>query len=510
MKYHAPGRTLDAEQFDAVARRAAAQLDSVGIREGDAVGLVMINELEVLAVHEALAYLGAYAVPIGWHSTVDEISYIAQDAVLRAVVAHAPYAATVAEAAPGLPLVVVEIPEATRTLVTAPEVDAPAHAIGWLGSDPSAERWAGPSRPPRQAVIYTSGTTGKPKGVLREQHASEEARRRQAASVAPVWGAQPHSRTLLTAPLYHSAPLAFVRAAIGASAEDDELVVMPRFDAETALRLIDEHRITSAWMVPTMLIRMLDLPEEVRSRYDVSSMRNIIHSAAVCPVGVKLAMIDWFGPVLNEFYGSTETGPVTYATSEEYLRRPGTVGRVLEDCRVEIIDADGRIAPPGVTGEIAVVNTTYAGFTYKNRESDRENLDIDGLILSGDIGVIDDEGYLFLKDRKKDMVISGGVNLYPAEIEDVLLQLHNVSDGAAFGVPDPVFGERLVAAVTLKVDEPGAPERLLAELRTRLSGVKVPKQLYLLDDFPRSEAGKVSKHKLRAMFAPAPSRDVSK
>ena len=501
MKFHAPGRTVDAAQFDAAARRVAAQLADVGVCEGSAVGLVTINEIEVLVAHEALAYLGAYAVPIGWHSTVSEIAYIAADADLVAVIAHVPFAAVVSAAVQGHPLIWVDVPPQTREIAGLADIQPDADALMWAGWDQDAASWAGEKSPARQAVIYTSGTTGKPKGVVRDPHPDERARRRNEKNVAMVWGAQPGGRALLTAPLYHSAPLAFIRSSIRAAGKNGEIVIMPRFDAAETLRLIDQHRITSLWMVPTMFIRMLALPAEVRDSFDVASVANIVHSAAACPVGVKLAMIDWFGPVLNEFYGSTESGPVTYATSEDYLAKPGTVGRVIDDCRVEIIDADGRIAPRGTVGEIAVVNTTYADFTYKNRGSDRDQLTVEDLILSGDIGVLDEEGYLFLKDRKKDMVISGGVNLYPAEIEDVLLQLENVSDGAVFGVPDEFFGERLVAAVALREEEPDAAERLLAQLRMKLSSVKLPKQIHLLQDFPRSEAGKVSKHKLRAMFS---------
>ena len=256
-------------------------------------------------------------------------------------------------------------------------------------------------------------------------------------------------RTLLVAPLYHSAPTAYIRSAMGAARTGGEIHFLPKFDAETALAMISEHRITHMWMVPTMFIKLLALPDEVRAKYDVSSIRNIVHSGAPCPIGVKLRMIEWFGPVINEFYGSTETGPVTYAGAEDYLAHPGTAGRVLDLCRIEIVDADGNILPRGEIGEIAAANTTYPDFTYRNRDSERNDLDVAGLIRSGDIGLIDADGFLFLKDRKKDMVISGGVNLYPAEVEDVLLQLDNVRDGAVFGLPDEVFGERLVAAVSL-------------------------------------------------------------
>ena len=277
--------------------------------------------------------------------------------------------------------------------------------------------------------------------------------------------------------------------------------LMPRFDAQETLRVIRDAGITSMWMVPTMFVKLLQLPHAVRSTYDVSSLENIIHSGAPCPVDIKLQMIDWFGPVINEFYGSTEVGPVTYASSADYLAHPGSAGKALDGCTVAIIGGNGVPAPAGTIGEIAAANSTYANFTYRNRQAERDELDLDGLVLTGDIGFIDDDGYLFVKDRKKDMVISGGVNLYPAEIEEVLLQLANVRDGAAFGMPDEVYGEKLVVAVCLMQAEAEAPARITQQLRQRLSPTKVPKEVFVLDEFPRTEAGKVSKHKLRTLVS---------
>ncbi|WPB89296.1 AMP-binding protein [Streptomyces malaysiensis] len=504
MRFVSQDRSFEQSEFDDLTRRAAAGFASIGVCDGDAVGLLMINEIEFLICGQALALLGAYSVPIGWHNTVDEIAYIAGDADLKAVVSHDVLAPKAVQALlPQVPLVVVDLPAPTAVAMRQDKpTDPPARDwVDWSAWMDSDQIWAGEPRPARPAIIYTSGTTGKPKGVTREAHNSEEARQAQARLLARVWGTEHGMRVLLTAPLYHSAPSAYVRSAMSANPDAGELHFMARFDAEEALRTIEEHRITSMWMVPTMFIKLLQLPARVRERYDVSSVNYIVHSGAPCPVDVKLQMIDWFGPVINEFYGSTEVGPVTYAGAQDYLARPGTVGKVLESCVVEIIGADGKIAPPGTVGEIAAANTTYASFTYHQRQAERDELDIEGLILCGDIGVMDADGYLFMRDRKKDMVISGGVNLYPAEIEDALLQLPNIRDGAAFGMPDEVFGEKLVAAVCLIEPEPDAPARIERELRQRLSPTKVPKQIFLLDDFPRSDAGKLSKHKLRTILS---------
>lgn len=501
MRFSSLGRSLTQSEFDDAASRVAHGLDRLGVREGDAVGLLMANEIEFLVITAGLGLLGAYPVPIGWHNTVEEVGYISRDARLRVLLCHDVLAHVAAEALPAeVTLIVVPLPSPTAAAM---RLDRRPGDLGrdhlhwptWLAEQPL---WTGDARPARPAITYTSGTTGKPKGVVREVHATAEARQRQAALLASVWGAEAGMRTLLVAPLYHSAPAAYIRAAMALNHDQGELHFMPRFDAEGALETIERERITGLWMVPTMFVRLLQLPREVRERYDVSSLRNVVHSGAPCPVQVKLDMIEWFGPVINEFYGSTELGPVTYATSDDYRSRPGTVGRVIDGCRVAIVAEDGSFAPPGVTGEIAAANSTYAHFTYRNRQSERDELDIDGLVLTGDVGVLDEDGYLFLKDRKKDMVISGGVNLYPAEVEDVLLQLPNVRDGACFGLPDDVFGERLVAAVALLDPEPEASARIERELRERLSPTKVPKQIFVIEDFPRTAAGKVAKHRLRS------------
>lgn len=506
MQYVSMDRSFAQSDLDAMAARAATGFASLGVRDGDAVGLLMVNEVEVLACNKALAILGAYPVPISWHSTVAEVSYIAQDAGLKVLVCH-DVLADVAKHGVGESASVVVVPLPAPTAAAMGYEEFPPTALGsacvdWQTWQQDNEPWTRDPLPARPSIIYTSGTTGKPKGVIRHAHDTDEARVVQARSLAKVWGAVDGMRTLLMAPLYHSAPAAYIRAAQGAAVTSGQIHFMPRFDAEQALASIEQHRISHMWMVPTMFIKMLQLPDHVRNAFDVSSVVNVVHSGAPCPVEVKQRMIEWFGPVINEFYGSTEVGPVTYATSADYLERPGTVGRVLEGCSVVTLDVDGRPNPPGAVGEIAASNSTYAHFTYRNRQDERDEIEAgDGLILTGDIGVLDEDGYLFLKDRKKDLVISGGVNLYPAEIEDVLLQLSNVRDGAAFGIPDDVFGERMVAAVSLMKAEDDAPNRLQSELRQRLSATKVPREIFVIDDIPRSPAGKVAKNKLRDLIS---------
>jgi long-chain acyl-CoA synthetase len=277
----------------------------------------------------------------------------------------------------------------------------------------------------------------------------------------------------------------------------ETMVLMPRFDPIELLELIERERLDTLFMVPTMFIRLLKLPEEVRRRYDVSSLRFVMHAAAPCPHDVKRAMIDWWGPVINEFYGSTESSAVTLASSADTLAKPGTVGRLVEGAELRILDDDGRMLPAGEIGEIFTRFAEMPDFTYHNRPDERARVERDGFITSGDVGYLDNDGYLFLCDRKRDMVISGGVNIYPAEIEAVLLGLAGVKDCAVFGIPDAEFGERLMAVVEPMDGSPVSAEDVRTYLRAHLADYKVPRVIELGRDLPREDSGKIFKRRLR-------------
>jgi long-chain acyl-CoA synthetase len=277
-------------------------------------------------------------------------------------------------------------------------------------------------------------------------------------------------------------------------------VLLPRFAPERFLALVERHRITHVQMVPTMFIRLLKLPEPVRSRYDVSSLEHVVHAAAPCPVEVKRAMIEWWGPVIHEYYGSTESGAVTFCNSEEYLSHPGTVGRPMANCTVRILDGQGRALPQGEVGEIYARDPTLPDFTYHGLDAKRREMERDGLITSGDMGYLDAEGYLYLCDRKIDMVISGGVNIYPAEVEAVLLRHSQVRDCAVFGIPDEEFGETLAAAVQPNGAQAPQASELQAYLGEHLAAFKVPRLIEVRADLPREDSGKIFKRKLRAPY----------
>jgi long-chain acyl-CoA synthetase len=272
---------------------------------------------------------------------------------------------------------------------------------------------------------------------------------------------------------------------------------MPRFDAEEFLRVVETEKIDTIFMVPTMFIRLMKLPEDVRRKYDMSSLRHVIHAAAPCPADVKRAMIEWWGPIIYEFYGSTESGAVTFATSEDALKKPGTVGKISPGAELRFIGDDGKELPQGEIGEIYSRIADNPDFTYHNKPEKRTEIDRAGFITSGDVGYIDADGYVFICDRKRDMVISGGVNIYPAEIEAALHAIPGVHDCAVFGIPDAEFGEALMAVVE---PQPGVTldiASVRAQLKVSLADYKVPKHIEIQSNLPREDSGKIFKRRLR-------------
>jgi long-chain acyl-CoA synthetase len=488
-------------------RLIAGGLAALGVKQGDSVGILMRNDIAFLEAAYAVMTLGAYAVPINWHFKSDEIAYVVGDSGARVLIGHADLLHGLAGVVPaGVTLLSLTPPP---EIVTTYRVDSALCSAapgtidfdGWLARQTPYD---GPALPQPQNMIYTSGTTGHPKGVKRyaptpEQTASMEAMR------ALIYGLKPGVRALLPGPLYHSAPNAF---GLRAGRLGDLLVIMPRFDAEEFLRIIDEQKIDNVFMVPTMFTRLLKLPESVRKSYDVSSLRHIIHAAAPCPADVKRAMIEWFGPVIFEFYGSTESGAVTFANSEDALKKPGTVGKISPGAELRFIGDDGRILPQGEIGEIYSRIAANPDFTYHNKPEKRAEIDCHGFITSGDVGYIDADGYVFICDRKRDMVISGGVNIYPAEIEAVLHGLSGVHDCAVFGIPDEEFGEALMAVVEPLPDAKLDVAAIREQLKLALAGYKVPKHIEVQQSLPREDSGKIFKRRLRDPYWQRAGRNI--
>lgn len=479
--------------------RAASGLAAAGIGKGDTVALLMRNDPVFFEASVAAGLLGAYPVPVNWHYTPEEAAHVLIDSGARALVVHADL----------YPKVKSVVPEGTTVLIveTGPEIAAafgldpalcsvPPGSLDWHRWTATLPPWDGPLVDLPSTMIYTSGTTGKPKGVRRAP-ASKPTQEYNVALLTKLFGIEPGMRTVLSGPLYHSAPNAYGLSAMRAGGT---VILQPRFEPEEMLRLIEAERITHLYMVPTMFVRMLKLPEEVRRRYDVSSLVNVIHAAAPCPPEIKKQMLAWWGPVVNEFYGSTETGGLTYCSGEEWLANPGTVGRPVLDATLRIVGEDGSILGPNQIGEVYARHWKLSDFTYHGDQAKRAGVELDGLITSGDVGYVNDAGFLFLCDRKKDMVISGGVNIYPAEIEACLHTMPGVSDCAVFGIPDDEFGEALAAVIK---PMPGAAidaAAVKAFVRQHLAGYKVPKVVDFQNDLPREDSGKIFKRKLREPY----------
>jgi len=310
---------------------------------------------------------------------------------------------------------------------------------------------------------------------------------------------------VITGPLYHAAPNTFGLSAVKAGAL---AILQPRFDPERLLQLVDRYRITHLHMVPTMFVRLLRLPEEVKRKYDLSSLEWVAHGAAPCPVDVKRRMIDWWGPVITEYYGGTETGVGVLHTAHEALRKPGTVGRPLPGASVRIYDEAGNLLPPGQVGEIYLWMQGWPDFTYHNMPEKRRECGRDGLVSLGDVGYLDADGYLFLCDRKRDMVIFAGTNIYPAEIEAELIAMPGVHDCAVFGIPDDEYGERLAAHIE---PHPGAfltAEAVREFLSKRLASHKIPHVIKFETGLPREDSGKIMKRKLREPYWAATGRNI--
>ena len=480
---------------------AATGLSELDVGAGDAVAVVLRNDFAFFEASFAAQRLGAYSVPVNWHGKSQEIAYVLRDCSAKAVVAHADLLSEVAPAVPpGVPLFVVPTP---------PEIAAAYRIADELcRPPPDVLQWEDlvscfPPLPEAEAgvissMIYTSGTTGNPKGV-RRLNLGPEAARLFAEGVRDTFGIAPDrvARTVITGPLYHSAPNAYGLYALRMGGF---VVLQPRFDAEKLLRLIEQHRITHLHMVPTMFVRLLHLPDEVKQNYDLSSLEWVVHGAATCPIEVKRAMIEWWGPVIYEYYGATETGIATFHNSDEALRKPGTVGRALPGGTVRVYDTDGRILPASEVGEIYLWQQGFPDFTYHGQDDKRREVGRDGLVTLGDVGYLDEDGYLFICDRARDMVISGGVNIYPAEIEMALLAMPGIRDCAVFGIPDEEFGETLCAHIEPDAAAPPAAAEVAAFLRERLADYKVPRVIELATALPREDSGKIIKRKLREPY----------
>lgn len=464
-------------------------LRGLGLQPGDGIAGLLPNGIGALEVYLAALQAGWYYTPINWHFTAPEIAYIVRDCEARAFVVDERFAAVGALAAEQA-----ELPAGARLCYgTVPGFTEVASLRAGQPAIQPASRMAG------STMHYTSGTTGRPKGVRRPLSGLDPETTAEILTALPqFFGVTigPPNVHLVTSPNYHTAVTVFGGAAIHMG---HTLVYMDSWDAEHALALVERHRVTNTHMVPTHFKRMLTLPEGTRAGYDLSSMSWLIHAAAPCPVPIKRAMLDWWGPCVYEYYAATEGGG-TLATPQDWLARPGTVGRPWPVSEVMIADDAGVECPPDVPGTVYLRMALSADFAYKGDPVKTEANRLRGYFTVGDIGYLDSDGFLFLCDRKSDMIISGGANIYPAEIEAEIIIHPRVADVAVFGVPDEEWGERIMAVVQPADGVPGEPglaAEILASLDGRLARMKWPRVIEFIDEMPRDPSGKLLKRRLR-------------
>lgn len=494
------GEVVTYRELHERANRIAHLFRSLGLRPGDHVAWCLENHPWFLAIAWGSHYAGLYYTAISSRLTAEEVGYIVDDCGAKVLI--------LSEARSDLfePLGALTPKVEHRFTLDAP-ADGHSDLVDAVAAQPAddlADAVEG------MDMLYSSGTTGRPKGVkvpLRDVPLGTPDT--LYLLVAGLFGANEQTVYLSPAPLYHAAPLRFC---LQVQRAGGTVVVMEHFDAEEALRLIQEHRVTFGQFVPTMFVRMLKLPEEVRSRYDVSSLQVAVHAAAPCPVEVKRRMIEWWGPVLHEYYAGTEGNGFCYASSEDWLAHPGTVGKPLVGT-IHIVGEDGQDLPPGEAG--TVYFESDARFSYHNDpEKTAQAYLREGWSTLGDVGYLDDDGFLHLTDRAAYMIITGGVNVYPQEAENVLTMHPKVADVAVFGVPDEVFGEQ-VKAVVQPVDMPADEEaakqlesELLAYCREHLADVKCPRSVDFRPELPRHPTGKLYKRLLKDEYWASSGRKI--
>jgi long-chain acyl-CoA synthetase len=487
------GKSVTYRELDDNSARLASALYALGLRCGDVIALVSDNSAEAFEVYWAALRSGLYITAVNWHLAPEEAAYILRDSGARVVIASGGVRA-VAEPLPSL------VPEAAHWYAFGGHV-AGYHSYSELLAT------AGPrltDQPRGSEMLYSSGTTGRPKGIKPRLQPGQidEPGDPLAALLANAFEISERDVYLSPAPIYHTAPLKWCASvqALGGT-----VVVMERFDAEEALAAIERFRITVTQMVPTMFVRMLQLPGETRTAYDVSSLRLAVHAAAPCPPDVKDAMISWWGPILAEYYGATEQHGTTVITTSEWQAKRGSVGRAAMGV-LHICDDDGDELAPGAVGTI-YFEREVAPFEYHNdpeKTAASRHPAHDNWCTVGDVGYLDDDGYLFLTDRKGFMIISGGVNIYPQEIENVLALHPKILDVAVIGVPDSEMGEQVKAIVQLRTDATASDElaaEIIAYVRDRIAHYKAPKSVDFVDELPRSATGKLVKRILIDRYA---------
>lgn len=489
------GRTWTCGALSAFSNRFARALHAAGMRPGDALAIMAPNSAEFLAANFAATRAGLYLVLINWHLSAAEIAYILRDSGAKAVLVH-PRQARIAQAA----LEQSDPAPALRLSIGAqPGYIALEDFMAGCSDEPFATGVLG--RP----MIYTSATTGLPKAILLSLADSQLAHERvmqahAAFDAAAGIAVGDRSAHLCTSMLYHTTPLECAAMAVNLG---HCAILMDRWEPQSALRLIEQHRVQSSMMVPSMFVRLLKLPEEVRARYSTASLKFVSHGCAPCAAEIKKQMIAWWGPIFWEMYGASE-GSGTCVGPADWLRFPGTVGRPFPGAAVKILDEEGNELPRGTVGTIYLKRFTGDRFEYRGDPEKTRAAHVGDFFTAGDIGYLNEEGFLFISDRKIDMIISGGVNIYSAEIERVLVGHPQVADCAVLGVPDAVLGEAVKAVIEPTAGAtpgPALSADIMAFLFERISSVKLPRRIEYVERIPRDPNGKLFKRRLRESSA---------
>jgi long-chain acyl-CoA synthetase len=491
--YDPDGTTHTFGKVNANANKLARLFRQRGLKAGDSLALICSNRAEFVEVLAATLRTGIRITPVNWHLTTDEIAYIIKDCEAKIVVGEA-RVHSVAPATAECPDVVLKLAvgghidgfedyNATLAPLDGADIDDPVLGNG---------------------MMYTSGTTGRPKGVFRP-----------AAVVTPqamyAMRGYDHETSvqLCAGPAYHAAPLAFdVRASMGAGVP---LVLIDKWDSEHVLKMISDHRVTHLHLVPIMFQRLLALPPEVKARYDIGHVKYIVHGAAPCPPEVKHAMIEWFGPILSEYYAGSEGGAGFTIDSHEWLKKPGSVGKRPQLLQVRILDEAGQDLPNGQAGGIYHQLPPGGGFTYYKDEAKTNANRVGDYFTMGDVGYFDEDDYLFLTGRNAETIISGGVNIYPQEVDNELIKHDAVADSATVGIPHDEWGEQVRAVILLKsgfMPSDQLAQEILDFGRKTLPAFKVPRGLDFVTELPRSEAGKIQRNKVRAPYWEGRTRQI--
>jgi long-chain acyl-CoA synthetase len=473
-------------ELNANANRIVRLLRSQGLKAGDAVALLCSNRAEFVEVLLATQRGGFRFTPVNWHLNADEVEYIINDCEAKALFAETRYPAGLSAKAPEVRM---RISIGTDAEGFMPYVSSIAAFSGDDIDDPVLGG----------AMLYTSGTTGRPKGV----------HRKASAVLVPGPGA-PDDVQMCVGPAYHAAPLAFdVRSAMS---QGNTLVFMDRWDSEGVLANIERHRVTRMHLVPIMFQRLLAVPPEVKARHDISSLRYIIHGAAPCPPEVKKAMIEWVGPIIHEYYAGSEGGAGFVTTSDEWLAKPGTVGKLPTPDAIKLYDESGEeITERNRSGTIYFKVSPVAPFEYFKDPAKTASAHRGGYFTLGDVGYLDDEDYLFLTGRTAECIISGGVNIYPQEIDNEIIKHPAVEDSCAIGVPNEEWGEEVKVVVTLHPGHQPSEtlgKEILTFARERLAGFKTPRTIEFVEELPRSPAGKIQRGKVRAPYWAGRARQI--